>query len=108
MQDRREQERFALELASKIAVGSSARSEVFECVTRDVSSKGAIFHLTEHIAEGVRVNLRLRLATERLEELTGKHGLIEVGGQVLRCNRRGIAIRFDEDYRISTISMGGT
>ena len=106
MEERREQERFALEVASKIALGPPANSRVFEGVTRDVSSRGAFFHLTEHIAEGAQVSLRLTLATKRLEELTGKHGLIEVGGQVLRCNQRGIAVRLDEDYRISTIKIG--
>jgi hypothetical protein len=106
MQERREQERFALELASKIALGPPAMSKVFEGVTRDVSSRGAFFHLTEPIAEGAHVSLRLTLATKRLEEMTGKHGLIEVGGKVLRSNQTGIAIRLDEDYHISTINIG--
>lgn len=105
MQERRKYERFLLRLPSKIEVVTSGKQGVLDLLTSDVCAGGAFFHTAERIPEGAGVKVRLVVASERIKELTGAQGLIKVDGTVVRCNAKGMAVSFDEDYQIVSLPV---
>ena len=100
MKERRKYERFALSLPTEVVVLTSGEQQVYELSTSDVSAGGAFFCVQQPVRQGTQVKLRMILASDRLKVLTGAQGLIKVAGTVVRCNKRGIAIAFDEKHQI--------
>ena len=103
MKERREYERFALSLPSKIEVVGSGKQQVLDLLTSDVSAGGAFFYVREPIPQGAQVKLRMILASEALKEMTGAQGLIRVAGTVVRCNARGMAVSFNANYQFVSL-----
>lgn len=103
MKERRKYERFVLELPSQVEVVTSGKREVFDLLTSDISAGGAFFYTPESIIQGTQVKLSLVVASQTLKELTAAQGLIKVEGTVVRCNAKGVAVSFDEDYEIMSL-----
>jgi hypothetical protein len=103
--ERRKYERFTLRLPSKIEVRTSDNEHVLDLLTSDVSAGGAFFCTTKSIPQGTQVTLGLTLASRRLKELTAAQALINVKGTVVRCNAKGMAVSFNEDYEIVNLPV---
>jgi len=104
MQERRKYERFPLRLPGKIEVVISAKQEVLDVVTTDVSAGGALFHTVEPIPEGAGVKVSLVVGSERIKEMTGAQGLVKVEGTVVRSSPTAMAICFEEKHQIMPLS----
>ena len=100
MEERRKYERFDLRLPGRIEVLTSGKQQVLDLLTSDVSAGGAFFCTTKSISQGTQVTLNLTLTSQRLKELTAAQALIKVEGTVVRCNAKGMAVSFNEDYDI--------
>jgi hypothetical protein len=79
-------------------VGTGQEEETFDLLSRDVSAGGAFFPTDKTIPKDTKVKLRLTLSSERVKELTGTQGFLEIRGTVLRTGPNGMAICFDENY----------
>jgi hypothetical protein len=94
MKERRKLDRFSLRLLGSVEiVGRNKKGH--SVVTKNISSGGAFFESTTPLPQNTRVKINLIVPT----------GVqITVGGSVLRSERVGMAIRFDEKYKIIPIS----
>ncbi len=101
MEERREFERFDLELPAKIETEDSGRKiETFSLKSGNVSSGGAFFPTYEPISVGKQVHLNLILTIEKLKRLFDSQCQIKVTGTVVRSEERGMAVRFNRNYEI--------
>ena len=104
MRERRKYERFALRLPARIEDLTSDRSQVLNLTTSVISAAGGFFRTKESISEGTNVRVRLTIVSKRLRELTDTKGLIEVEGKVVRTSSTGIAICFDGECQIVSLT----
>jgi c-di-GMP-binding flagellar brake protein YcgR len=104
--ERRKFERFTLKLPTRIELLTEGEdSKTLDLVTRDVSAGGAFFRTDDSIATGTKVKLRLIVFTKRLKVLTDSIGCVLMGGIVVRSEPTGMAICFDEKYRLVRLSL---
>jgi hypothetical protein len=102
MEERRKLERFCFEVPAKIEVVDSAETQdMLDLATTNVCSGGAFFHTTQALPEGTKVTVDLILPLDRLKKLTGHaRVIVRVNGTVVRSGSTGMAMCFNEDYRI--------
>ena len=104
MRERRKYERFDLRLPARVEALTSNGPQVLNLTTSVISAAGGFFPTRKSICEGTNVRVRLTIMSERLTELTDTKGLIEVEGKVMRTSPTGIAICFDGECQISSLS----
>ena len=100
MKERRTCERFQLSLPARLEMNSTEKKEIFELQTRNISAAGAFLNTTGRFPVGTRCHLELIVASERIKEITGGHGLIKVDGTIIRSTPEGVAICFDGECQI--------
>ena len=114
--NRREQERFSLNLQAKISYRHSKnQSQVIDTVAANISSGGA-FLATDHqfpLASKVNIKfylsvedlrrLKFILSMESLRQIEGDHTWVNTTGIVIRQREDGIGIIFDTDYQLTPI-----
>jgi hypothetical protein len=102
MKEKRRLERFSFEVPAKIeAFLSDDSKETLDLPTSNICAGGAYFHTAKVLPEGTRVKMDLALPLDRLKELVSYSRVqVKVNGTVLRSGSTGMAIGFDEDYRI--------
>ena len=103
MKERREFQRFDLELPARVEVERPGqRTEPFSLKTSNISAGGAFFPTAKPFSEGTKLQLNIILAIEKLKKLTGSQCHIKVKGTVVRSEEHGLAIRFQRDYEITS------
>ena len=103
MENRREFERFDLELPARVEVEPPGqRTEPFSLKTSNISAGGAFFPTAKPLSEGTKLQLNIILAIEKLKKLTGSQCHIKVKGTVVRSEEDGMVIRFQRDYDITS------
>jgi len=100
MKDRRDHERFSLQLPAKIEAVTPRERLVFDLQSDNVSAGGALFDTEVEIAVGTEVRINLTLPSERHKELTGAESLVKVRGKVVRSGPSGLAISFGKKYEL--------
>jgi len=103
MKERRRLERFDLEVSGAIELLAPGQErEILNLLTSNICSGGAYFHTTQPLPEGTQIKIDLVLPLDKLKRLKEdcKQAYIKVTGKVLRSESEGMAICFDEDYRI--------
>jgi c-di-GMP-binding flagellar brake protein YcgR len=113
--ERRQQQRFSLDLQVKISAATESGEKLFheETIAANISSGGALI-LTDRklpIASTVQLEffltfehlekLRFILSVESLRACKGKHVWVKATGVVIRVEDKGVGIIFDTDYQIS-------
>ncbi len=122
-QERRQQQRFSLDLQVKISTETKSGEVLFheEATTANISSGGA-FILTDHkLPLACTVQLEFFLAFEDLEKLRfilsvaglraayeGKHFWVKATGVVIRTEEKGVGVIFDTDYQIFPLQPSGS
>ena len=107
MKERREIERYKLQVPAKIeAIGAAGKKEKLQLQTRDISANGAFFTSEKPVSEGIHVSLELVLSMEKFQQLIGKKSKIElkINGTVIRSDPEGIAVSFDKKYKIRALT----
>lgn len=111
MEERRKLERFDLLTPVQILVETGANRRVtYHLTTRDVSSAGAYLFSPQPIPEGTNVKMELYLSLDTLQKVVGERGKakVRVKGKVVRSDPAGIAIRFDSNYRITSLGSNNS
>lgn len=114
--ERREQERFSLNLQAKIAYRHiEDQSPVIDTVAANISSGGAFLETAHKFPLATKVQiefnmhfedlkkLRFILSMESLKKLTGGDIWVVANGIVIRQEENGVGIIFDTDYQITPI-----
>ena len=103
--ERREMERFDLGLFSRIQVQSGERvPEVMELVTQNVCAGGAYFNTSDPLPSGTRVSLNMMLKVPVQQNRSSNHlARIEISGKVIRSEESGMAIQFNNSYKIQPL-----
>lgn len=105
----RKDERFALRLPARVEVlrkDSDTEEQVFRLETENICCGGAYFTTLSPLPEGTKVKIDLLLNFYKSRTPKELRSRIKVTGEVLRAERTGMAIGFDETYKI--ISPPGT
>ena len=100
--ERREMERFDLGLFSRIQVQSGRRTPgIMELVTQNVCAGGAYFNTSDPLASKIRVSLYMTLEVPVQQNRSSNHlARIEISGKVIRSEERGMAIQFNNGYKV--------
>lgn len=114
--NRREQERFSLNLQAKISYRHATdQSEVIDTVAANISVGGA-FLGTDHkfpMASKVKIKFYLKvsdlqklkfiLSVDSLKQIKGDHTWVSATGIVIRQTDDGVGVIFDTDYQITPL-----
>lgn len=99
--ENRRTERFELELPAKLAMAEFSNQKTkIDAKTVDVSAGGAFFLTKKAVTVGTPVKIEMILPLDKLKKIKGKQALINVTGVVVRSVKKGLAVCFDEDYKI--------
>lgn len=105
MVDKRKYERFDLNIPSRVEIATNdGESEILDIETNSLSAGGIFFKCGKTLLKGSHVKMEISLHFEELKTSTDPEGtlVITATGQVLRSGPEGVAIRFNEDFDIST------
>ena len=100
MKERRQFERFSINLPARMETTISNRKQLFEFKTKDISASGAFIDTQSAFSKGTRFKLNLITQSKRIKDLTGAQSLIECEGVVIRSTPQGVAICFDKECQI--------
>ena len=106
MEERRKLERFLLNTPAWIQIEANGiRQGKLDLVTRDVSSGGAFLYSHQQIPEGANVRTEFYITLDTLEKTLGEEGKawVRVRGKVIRVDPDGVAIQFDNRYKITAL-----
>jgi hypothetical protein len=102
MRERRELERFILEVPARVEVKAEAKAKPpLDLRTSNICSGGAFFPTAEALPKGTDVSIDLDLPLDRLADLVScKQVHVKVNGTVIRSGAAGMAVSFDPHYQI--------
>jgi hypothetical protein len=72
-------------------------------MTKDIGIGGIFLETEAPLIPGSRVNMEITFPLDRLQSLRSKKMFINVPGEVIRCNKQGMALEFEERYEYSSI-----
>lgn len=105
MRDERRFERFPVEVPARVEmIQGKGKDRTLFTQTSDLSATGVFFPELVGMNIGDRVKIELYLVFENPDATGGIHDMVSmtVTGKVIRSEASGTAIRFDEDYQMST------
>lgn len=105
MRDERRFERFPVEVPARVEmIHGKGKDRTLFTQTSDLSATGVFFPELGGMNIGERVKIELYLVFENPDAIGGIHDMVAmtVTGKVIRSEASGTAIRFDEDYQMST------
>ncbi|UCG13376.1 MAG: PilZ domain-containing protein [Deltaproteobacteria bacterium] len=100
MKERRKYQRFTVGLPAEVETLDVDEKEKFSLVTCDISAGGVYFRTGHVIPEGKQAKIQLSVLNEKLKQLTGLHGWIQVDGTVVRSGSIGMAICFGGECQL--------
>ena len=102
--NRRRMDRYDFFLPVKLTPNSEAGDNSFSMLmTKDIGIGGTFLETKEPLIPGSRVNMEITLPLDKLESLRSKKMVIKVPGEVIRCNKQGMALKFEKRYEYSSI-----
>jgi hypothetical protein len=115
-QEKREQERFTLNLHARISYRhSEEKSPVIETVAANIAAGGAFLKTAHPFPMAAKIlvefflsvddlkKLRFILSLESLKQVIGRNLWVRASGIVIRRETDGIGIIFDTDYQLTPI-----
>ncbi len=99
--EKRKMERFELKVFSKIRVESGWHDiDTIELNTENICSIGAYFKTLKPFPVGTPVSLAMKLKVGSKLKPTSNLMSVEVSGKVIRSEKDGMAIRFDNSFKM--------
>jgi len=105
MEERRKLERFKLRLPTILKVESQngePNKNIINLKTDNICSGGAFFNTSSPLPEGTKVKLSINLL--KLKTSIEEQPIIKICGKILRTEPAGMAIGFNSQYKIVTLS----
>ena len=106
MNERRSNRRYNLQLTCAISTSSPDAQAPCELVTDNISSGGAYLYTTSPYPVGTRLKIQIMIRRSSHSDLGFTGACINVWGEVLRIDTAGMAVEFDDQYRIFQIGLG--
>jgi len=116
--ERREQERFSLNINAKVSYRHSRKeTPVVEIIAADISSGGAFLQSKHPFPMAAKLQIEFNLTLEdlkklkfivsmdTLKQLSDEKIWITTTGIVIRQGGNGVAVIFDTDYQLSPVKM---
>lgn len=101
MPEQRKMERFNLQLPATLTLArDKSECDVMELLTSDVCAGGAFFETNQPLPLGTEVSIDLVLPLDELKKLQAGKAHIKLSGAVIRIEERGMAICFEEGFKI--------
>ena len=72
--------------------------------TRDIGSGGAFIYCDEQLAPGTVIDIEMVLPLGKLKELEGKDVLIKISSLVVRKDKEGIGVSFNDDLELGELT----
>ena len=109
MIERRQFERYYVEIPAMLESISEQENRTIFLRTSNISAQGAFFTCSTGWGVGDRVKVSLALEFSEADGLheVGQTVLITVSGLVLRIDYAGMAVAFDENYKIADVRSSG-
>ena len=100
--EKRKMERFALGLYSRIQIKSGERTlETIELITQNICAGGAYFKTSDPLPFDACLSIYMDFEVPGIANGPSNNlTCIETSGKVIRSNKNGMAIRFDNSYKI--------
>ncbi len=111
-QEKRQQERFTLNLQARVTSRHTSEAPVVETVAANISAGGAFLKTSHPFPMAAKVGIEFYLSVEDLEklkfilsvesmrQLTSQNIWVKATGIVIRQETDGIAVIFDTDYQL--------
>ena len=103
MKERRQYERFKIPLPVRIEATTGTK-RVLDLETRDISASGTFINTLTFFPEETRFILDFTIPSDSIEELKEVKRLRGCTGRRVRSTSKGVAIQFDRDCYIMTLS----
>lgn len=99
---RRRHDRIDASVPTRIELLATEKEQtVLNLFTRNISAGGAYFHTSQVLPESTRVQLDIILPLRKINSRAGsEHVLVKVNGTVRLSGEEGMAIEFEEDYKV--------
>jgi hypothetical protein len=103
MHEKRSMKRFNLELTSSVSLGNPHNGgKWISLMTSNISARGTFLRTRQPFPVGTRVNVEVVLPISEKKAWLN-NSLIEISGVVIRNEEAGMALRFDDAYRILSL-----
>ncbi len=104
IKERRKLERFVLKLPTWISFpGDCGNKKEIQLATSNINAGGAYLLTTQPLPIGMDVDLVLHLPLDHIVIEKRKHSQIKLNGKIVRADLQGMAILFNNRYRISPL-----
>ena len=104
MKERRQYERFILPLPVRLEPETTGRKMVLDLKTRDISASGVFVNTLTIFPERIRFVLDFTIPSDSIEKFKYVKSLKGCTGSMVRSTSKGLAIHFDRDCYIVTLS----
>jgi len=103
--EKRKVERFDLQLEAFVSLpGETSHTDVGSLVTRDISMNGVFLITNTPLPVGANVNVDMILTLGGKKKQDSQQAWIKASGKVLRADKQGMAVGFDDRSRILPLS----
>lgn len=118
--DKRQQERFSLNLQAKISYGEKNSFQQIDTMAANISPGGAFLSTDTDIPMAGKVKiefhldiddlkkLKFVLSVQALKQLTGRKVWVTTTGVVIRKEEKGIGIIFDTNYQLTPMQSSAS
>ncbi len=100
--EKRKLERFSLTLPVTLTVtGENDSKQSLKLSSNDICASGVFVETDQLIEVGSSLEIDIIIPLDELKKIEGKRAHISVSGAVLRVEKNGVAVKFNDDYKIS-------
>jgi hypothetical protein len=104
MKERREYKRLTIPLPVRLEPETTGRKRVLDLKTRDISASGVFVNTLTIFPERTRFVMDFTIPSDSIEEFKYVKSLKGCTGSMVRSTSKGLAIHFDRDCYIVTLS----
>ncbi len=104
MKERRKYERLILPLPVRLEPITTGKKRVLDLATRDISASGTFINTLTSFQEGTKFILDFTIPSDNIKEFKDIKSLKSCTGSIVHSTSKGIAIHFDRDCYIMTLS----
>ncbi|QTA78790.1 PilZ domain-containing protein [Desulfonema limicola] len=99
-------ERYNLELLSLVSIPKeNGEQNFYNFQTGNISSGGAFFYTKHALPLGTEVNVEVIIPLNEIKKMDADKTLIRVSGKVVRNENEGMAVSFNKNYEIVSVSF---
>lgn len=105
LDDQREMQRFSIAVPARVEPADEAPANPGpDLYSRDVCAGGAFFLTSQPLDVGTQVVVQMLLCPRDITASPGRKAQVTISGEVLRTDRNGIAVRFNSNYKITSVA----